>query len=73
MDHRRFGQEISIIRYGVPRIREFGIKAVMRSEAILQVNHFKRWYFHVKKHGLIVDAAPLTDSSSKHQVPGGLL
>ena len=36
-------------------------RPVMRSKGMMLTNHFKRWYFHVKKFQRIVDATKLTE------------
>lgn len=38
-------------------------KTVFRSKGITLSNHFKRWYFHLKKHGCIVDAGGFMEST----------
>ena len=36
-------------------------RPVMRSKGVMLKNHFKRWYFHVKKSQRIVDATELAE------------
>jgi len=36
-------------------------RPVMRSKGMMLTNHFKRWYFHVKKSQRIVDATKLAE------------